>query len=339
MQDRDKLESELLELRTVVDALDGSLRRLAMGDVYQQIDHPFPRGYDGLRKDFNRGLASVSATIDAIITRTKNVRLESSELRLTLKQKAEEESERDAALSALVAEAGSIADTARSQAAHVEHVSTILHNARLDMRRPKEAAARSVERTEMTCRSLAHLKRLTDEVKALLREASLLALNGGINAAHTGPEGEEALDAAKSLHSLTRQVGSTIEALGEAADCALADAHAAAEAGTQVTREFDAMDLYTEALDAQIGSLSDSTQQHATDAESIRGGLNELARARRPLDPAQPSPEFQLSNIDRALAVIEHQTSRFTPVRTILPPPPAPTTGTGGRSHLRLVKS
>src|SRR3546814_20718290 len=57
MRDRDRLESELLELRAVAAALDGSLRRLACGDVSQQIGAPFPRAFEGMRQDFIRGPA------------------------------------------------------------------------------------------------------------------------------------------------------------------------------------------------------------------------------------------------------------------------------------------
>lgn len=338
MQDRDKLEMELLELRTVVDAFDGSLRRLAMGDLHQQIDHSLPRGYDALRKDFNRGLASVSATIDTIVTRSQEVRLDVDNIRQSLKQTTAEESSRGAELTAIAADAGSAADVARSQSSHSEHIATILHNARLDMRRPKQAAANSLERSERACQSLAHLKGLTDEVRSLLREASMLALNGGINAAHTGAEGQEALDAAKNLHALTRQVGSTIEALSEATEAALTDANAACEAGAQVNREFSAIDVYTEALDSQLTTLCDNSRQHAAASEAVRSGLAELARRRPPLQEPQQSPDLHLANIDRAISEMERQTSRYSPVR-VFAPPPGPAPGPGARSHLRLVKS
>ena len=338
MQDRDKLEMELLELRTVVDAFDGSLRRLAMGDLHQRIDQPLPRGYDALRKDFNRGLASVSATIDTIVTRSQEVRLDVDSVRHSLRHKAADESSRSSQLAVIAADASSAAEDARRQSSHAQHIATILHNARLDMRRPKEAAAHSLERSERTCQSLAHLKGLTDEVRSLLREASLLALNGGITAAHTGAEGQEALEAAKNLHALTRQVGSTIEALSEATETALADANAAFDAGTQVNGEFAAMDVYTEALDAQLNTLCDDSRQHADAMEAIRSDLVELSRRRAPPEEPQSSPELHLGNIDRAINEMERQTSRHTPVR-VFTPPPGPAPGPAKRSHLRLVKS
>lgn len=338
MQDRDKLESELLELRTVVDAFDGSLRRLAMGDVQQQIQQPLPRGYDGLRKDFNRGLASIGTALDTIISRSREVRLDADELHQTLKRRAEEETCRQTALAATLAETSSAADTARRQSAHVEHIATILHNARLDMSRPKQSAAQSVSHTARACQSVAHLKSLTDEIRAVLREASLVALNGGINAAHTGAEGEEALDAAKNLHALTRQMSSTIEALSEASESALEQARAAATASEQTVREFEAIDLYTEALDAQLTTLGGEARQHTIRVENIRNALSELTRPKRPAEDAQLPPAMQLGNIERGIGEIERQAGRFAPV-SIITPPAGPAPGSGPRSHLRLVKS
>ena len=100
MRDRDRLESELLELRAVADALDGSLRRLASGDIYQIIDMPFPRPFEGMRKDFNRGLAAVAGSIDEIISRTRELRSEAAELDHSLRHSADDSARRSATVSA-----------------------------------------------------------------------------------------------------------------------------------------------------------------------------------------------------------------------------------------------
>ena len=338
MRDRDTLENELLELQAVVGAFDGSLRRLAMGDLHQQIAPPLPRSYDGLRKDFNRGMASVSATIDIVLERAREVQQEAADLRRGLKEKADDDASRSATLSGLAGEITASVEAARGQSTHVEHVSAILHNARLDMRRPKEASTQAAEHSQRTCQSLTRLQHLTDQVRALLKETSLLALNGGINAAHSGAEGEEALSMAKNLHALTQQVGATVEALNDAVETATADAAAASAASTQVIREFDALDLYNEAMESQIGTLGDAARSHASAVDAFRSKLVELSRATQAPRDTAPSPDLHLSNIDRAMAEIERQAGRYTPVRVIAPPPgPAP--GSGSRSHLRLVKS
>jgi methyl-accepting chemotaxis protein len=338
MRDRDRLESELLELRAVADALDGSLRKLAAGDIYQQIDASFPPSFEGMRKDFNRGLASVGMSIDEILSRTRELRSESAELRHGLQQSAKDERRQSAAVSAAVVALSGAVDTSRSQSAHVDHISAILHNARLDMDRPRQAASRAGDEMHRTCHSLVQLKSLVEDVRSVLREAALLALNGGINAAHTGPTGETALDIAKGLHTLTQQVGTTVEAISEAAGHAMDAAASTVGAIGQLDREFDALGLYLETADTQVQALGETTQQQEGVMQTVRAELSSLGRRADAGETAPHPPQFHLDAIDRAAAEIDRQAGRFGPAGISNPPfPPTPKSGT--RSHLRLVKT
>ncbi|MCB5203919.1 methyl-accepting chemotaxis protein [Neorhizobium sp. T786] len=337
MRDRDRLESELLELRAVADALDSSLRRLATGDIHQNLDAPFPRSLDGMRKDFNRGLASVSTTIDGILSRTRELRAESADLREGLKQIADDEEQRSLVVASTVAGLAGAADASRTQSTHADHISTILHNARLDLDRPKLAAFKVNKDVQQTCQSLAQLKGLVEDAKSMLREASLIALNGGVNAAHEGDPGQEALGHAKSLHTLTQQIGSTVEAISEATDHALGSSVSAAEAADQLSREFDALDLYVEAADSQVQALGEISQRQEAFLNALRTDLASTTRRNTDVETGDTSPGTHLDAIDRAAAEIERQAGRFTPVRVLTPPTsPSPP---GTRSHLRLVKT
>lgn len=338
MRDRDRLESELLELRAVADALDGSLRKLAAGDIYQQIDAAFPPGFEGMRKDFNRGLASVGMSIDEIISRTRELRSESAELRHGLQRNARDEGRQSAVVSGVVVALSGAVDASRSQTAHVDHISAILHNARLDMDRPKQAASRAGDDLHRTCHSLVQLKSLVEDVRSVLREAALLALNGGIDAAHTGPTGETALDIAKGLHTLTQKVGTTVEAISEAAGHAMEAATSTVEAVGQLDREFDALGLYLETADIQVQVLGETTQHQEGVMETVRTELFSLGRRADTGKAAPHSPRFHLDAIDRAAAEIDRQAGRFMPAAIPTSPfPPTSKSGTG--SHLRLVKS
>lgn len=63
----DRNETELRNLRATVDMLDGGLRRFAAGDVRTTFENPFPLHFEGLRRDFNRGIGAVSRAADAVI--------------------------------------------------------------------------------------------------------------------------------------------------------------------------------------------------------------------------------------------------------------------------------
>ncbi|CAD7041355.1 methyl-accepting chemotaxis protein [Pseudorhizobium endolithicum] len=339
MRDRDRLESELLELRAVADALDGSLRRLASGDIYQNIDVPFPRPFEGMRKDFNRGLDTVARSIDEIISRTRELRSEAAELGDSLRRSGEEGARRSATVSAAVAALGSAAGNSRNQSARCGHISTIVHNARLDLGRPRQAAGEAAREARQACRSLENLKMLAEDLHSVLREASFLALNTGVDAAHAGPSGATTLDMAKGLHAMTQKVGATAVAIAEAADQALGAAGSGARKMEELDREFDALNLYLEAVDSQVGALGESAEGLEASLASTRTDLAALSKKPETAE-AETShpPQFHLDAIDRAAAEIARQAGRFTPVRTLYPPlPPSPSPGS--RGHLRLVKS
>lgn len=338
MRDRDRLENELLELRAVADALDGSLRRLAAGDIYQNIDMAFPRAFEGMRKDFNRGLRSLSTSLDEIISRTRELRSESEEMRRGLHVRAEEENSRAAAVSAALVSLASVENATRSQAARADHVSAILHNARLDLDRPRQATAQAGSAAGDARGSLSRLKALVDDLRPVVREAALLALNSGVNAAHTAPASDDTLGVAKTFHAITQQIETTLEAIGHEADGAMGSSNASGEAIAKLGREFEAHDLYLEAADTQARALGDGMRRGGKELEAIRADLVPTIRRLEDPDKVPHPPLFHLDAIDRAAAEIDRQAERFKPSGELLPPfTPAP--GSGRRGHLTLVKS
>lgn len=338
MRDRDRLENELLELRAVADALDGSLRRFAAGDIYQNMDIAFPRTFDGMRKDFNRGLRSLTASLDEIISRTRELRSESTELRLSLHLKGEEDAARTAAVSAALASLAGVSNATRSQSARAEHVATILHNARLDLDRPRQAATAAGTTTGDAAHSLAQLKALVEDLRPVVREAALLALNSGVNAAQAGPASSDTLGAAKTLHALTQQIGTTLEAIGREADGAIQSVDASKNALDELDREFQAQHLYLEAAGTQTQALGEDARQQERELETIRSELGLTSRRIHDPDRMPHPPLFHLDAIDRAAAEIERQADRFKSAGESYPPI-TPSPGSGRRSHLKLVKS
>src|SRR3546814_16316251 len=123
-------------------------------------------------KDSNRGLASVAISMDDIVGRSRESHGESAGLRHVLERAAEDGNRHATALSGAGASLAAVAETSRSQSVHADHISTILHNARLDIDRPRQAAALAERELQQTGHSLASLKDLVKDVQSLLREAS-----------------------------------------------------------------------------------------------------------------------------------------------------------------------
>src|SRR5690606_29826299 len=120
--DRDSLESELLELRLMAHAIGNGLRKLASGDVHQQIEAPLPHNFEGMRKDYNRGLASIASATEDIASHANELRAQSHELREVLQQVAEGGAHQEDMVKNAIAVLGGALDTSHGQSSHVDHI-------------------------------------------------------------------------------------------------------------------------------------------------------------------------------------------------------------------------
>jgi methyl-accepting chemotaxis protein len=148
IRDFDRNETELRDLRTAVDMIDAGLRRFATGDIRSTLDQQLPLRHEGMRRDFNRGVANVTRAVDTILGNTQSLRDDAEILRDAQAETASARASRTEKLSAMTGIAAASDRIAKQQVAATQHVATIAHNARLDMRRPKEAAAAALKMIE-----------------------------------------------------------------------------------------------------------------------------------------------------------------------------------------------
>jgi methyl-accepting chemotaxis protein len=139
IRDFDRNETELRNLRATVDMLDGGLRRFAAGDVRTTFENPFPLHFEGLRRDFNRGIAAVGRAADTVIDTSRALKDDTSALRDVLADAETARSVRSERGSAILGKSTTVERNARQIAATAHHAATIAHNARLDLPRPRQA--------------------------------------------------------------------------------------------------------------------------------------------------------------------------------------------------------
>lgn len=180
IRDRDRNELELQQMRVVVNALDSGLRRFAAGDIGATLDTVFPAQWEGMRRDFNRGLNALNGTMDSVVGNARLLRDESDSLRRATKRAAETDTEHANQLSKTVATVGTLTQRLREQKTRAQHAATIAQNAQLDIGRPREA------------------------VKAALK---LIAEMGG------DQDGEISAERHEALSSTTQQIGRELDAL------------------------------------------------------------------------------------------------------------------------------
>jgi methyl-accepting chemotaxis protein len=139
IRDYDRNETELRNLRATVDMLDGGLRRFAAGDVRTTFENPFPLHFEGLRRDFNRGISAVGRTADTVIDTSRTLRDDTIALREVLADVEAARAARSERNSAALGKATTVERNARQIAATARHAATIAHNAKLDLPRPRQA--------------------------------------------------------------------------------------------------------------------------------------------------------------------------------------------------------
>ncbi|MBP1846217.1 methyl-accepting chemotaxis protein [Rhizobium petrolearium] len=182
IRDRDPNELELQHMRVVVNALDSGLRRFAVGDLEATIDTPFPAHFEGMRRDFNRGLRALSGTMDSVVDNASLLRHESDSLRKSMTENAGKEADGSTRLSKAVAAAGSVALGLRQQKALAQHAATIAENAKLDIHRPREAIAGALKLIEKIGKepggkaSSGRIEALSEKTEQIGRELDALSL-------------------------------------------------------------------------------------------------------------------------------------------------------------------
>ncbi|SMF04653.1 hypothetical protein SAMN02982989_4703 [Xaviernesmea oryzae] len=280
IRDRDRNELELRHMRTVVDALDGGLRRFAAGDLNAAVNTPFPAPFEGMRRDFNRGVGALGGTLDALVGDALVLRSESDTLRNAMNESAGKDAEDSDRLSRAAASIGLMSQHLREQKTRAQHAATIAYNARLDMRRPKEAVAAALKTIEAMGRK---------------------------------PDGPASKVDLETLSLGTEQIG----------------------------RELDALCLYLDALNDQLGILSETAGDQAEMASSTSEDVKDVSRARHAAKLKTDMATLALDRMDRQIADIDRKAGRFVRVSAVAEPPhdPAPRDPGARGSHLRLVKS
>jgi methyl-accepting chemotaxis protein len=244
IRDFDRNETELRDLRSAVDMLDGGLRRFATGDIHNTLDHAFPLRLEGLRRDFNRGLGGMTKAIDSVLDGTQSLRSDAEILREALSNSADAKAARAEKLAKLTSAAAAGTHSAKQQTIASQHVATIAQNARFDMRRPKEAVAAALKM---------------------------------IAAIETAKSETDDADRMSALRAKAEEIGRELDAIGLYVD-ALAD-HV-----SDLTKSAEKQTAATSALHAGLDDLSKTERAGSADAITASLTLDRMSRSVADID-------------------------------------------------------
>ncbi len=232
------------------------LRRLAVGDLTIRLDMPFPEEYEGLRADFNHSLTILEDVLGMIGGGAHGLQMTCSATRDGMAETAEAGGRLTAAIAKTAADVGTLAETLKVRKMQAQHTADIAHNARLDMRPSKEMMQAATVAMEAIRKASLKIEPATATIRDIAFQANMLALNAGIEAAHSGEAENDFKTVAKEILGLAERAA---EAAKEISGLSRRSAEAAELGGRSVEKaggELDAMTIYADALQGHVEALA-----------------------------------------------------------------------------------
>ncbi|CDZ28399.1 methyl-accepting chemotaxis protein [Neorhizobium galegae] len=341
-RDIEAARDEARDLKTVVEALDGGLRRLAVGDLTVRLDMPFPEEYEGLRADFNHALTTLEEVLGVIGSGVHGLHSTCATIRDGMAETAEAGGRLTAALAKTAADVGALAEMLKARKMEAQHTADIAHNARLDMRPSKEMMQAATAAMEAIRKASLKIEPATATIRDLAFQANMLALNAGMEAAHSGEAENHFKTVAEEIRALAERAA---EAAKEISGLSRRSAEAAEVGGRSVAKaggELVAMTIYADALQGRVDAIAANSRKEIEAVAAVRTTMTTLAKASRDQIGALDALTATLGRMNRDIGTIGHHAGRFTPV-TILHAGGVAVPGSlkpaKPGSHLRLVKS
>ena len=218
----------------VVNDLGIGLRRLADGDLSQDIEEAFPEEYESLRTDFNRTLDTLNEIVATVVANAGEIRVRSDAISSSSDDLSRRTETQAATLEETAAALDQLTSSVKSAASRAAEVEDVVRDARGEAEQSGAVVRDAVS-------AMAALKQSSDEIGQIIGviddiafQTNLLALNAGVEAARAGEAGrgfavvasevralaQRSSDAAKQIKTLiggsAKQVQNGVSLVGKA---------------------------------------------------------------------------------------------------------------------------
>ena len=307
--------------RHVVEALTIGLNSLADGDLTCRIDQPFTADYEALRENFNRTLATLSSTVQAVRGNAEHISTRSAEIT----QSSDDLSQRTEGQAATLQETATALDqlttSISSTASDSREVADIVDAARKHADTTSDVVTRAVGTMSMIEESSNQIQNIIGVIEDISFQTNLLALNAGVEAARAGEAGkgfavvatevralahrssEAALEIKTLIDGSTTHVDQGVTHVRKAGDALQEIVHQVTEISAHITRIAERTEEQSVGLaeiNTGVGQLDGLTRRNAAMAEEASAAAHLLNRDAQDLNVAVKS--FQVD------AMQQHQT-------------------------------
>ncbi len=264
------------ERNTVVVALEGSLQRLAKGDLTARIEAAFTERYRQIKEDYNRAIESLSSTVGEISGATDSLRGGAGEIASASDDLSRRTEQQAATLEQTAAALDEITATVKRSAEGAKQATAAASGAKSDAVKSGEVvreAVTAMAEIEQSSRQVSQIIGVIDEIAF---QTNLLALNAGVEAARAGDAGRGFAVVAQEVRALAQR---SAEAAKEIKGL-IANSSGQVERGVRLVGDtghaLTAIAEKVTEIDALISEIAHSAQEQAIGLTQVNTAVNQM---------------------------------------------------------------
>jgi methyl-accepting chemotaxis protein len=279
-RERERAEAERgqseAEQSAVVDALAGSLTKIAKGDLTERIEAEFKGRFQQIRTDFNAAIAKLENAMEGVVVSASAITSGSQQISTASDDLSRRTEQQAASLEETAAALGEITATVKKTAEGASHARAVVAEARDDAEKSGEIVRQAVEAMGKIEKSSNGISQIIGVIDEIAFQTNLLALNAGVEAARAGEAGrgfavvasevralaQRSADAAKEIKGLiaasSGEVGNGVKLV--------------AETGESLAR----IVAKVSEINSVVGEIAASAQEQATGLQQVNIAVNQM---------------------------------------------------------------
>ena len=266
--------------KRVVEELSHGLKRMAAGDLSQEIQSPshdpFPNEYDDLRTSFNHALQQLGRAMSDVLNAAGNVQSGASEIDQAAGDLASRAETQAATLEQSAAALNELSESVRQTSDRAEQAETAGRGSRDQAESGAQVMRDAINAMRQIENSSENVSRIIGVIDDIAFQTNLLALNAGVEAARAGEAGKGFAVVASEVRGLAQRASESAREIKSF----IAESSSQVEEGSRLVmttgERLDDILHRTQEMQELMSDIASAAREQASGLNEISGGVNQL---------------------------------------------------------------